>query len=104
MGMETSPVKAPSFSQWAFWAATVIFEPLAVSTVAARALKGGATTISQCCDAATNGNSLAINARASAWVLYIFQLPAITGRRMGTSNQSIFLRRPGSVGGSGLAG
>jgi len=46
------------------------------------AVNGGATTMSQCFAAATSGRNEEKNARVSASVLYIFQLPAITRRRI----------------------
>ena len=79
MGGETSPVKAPSGAQYTSCAAIAMADPRAASTAAARAVNGGATTISQCVAAATSGFSAAKYARVSACVLYIFQLPAITG-------------------------
>src|SRR5260370_2971383 len=57
-------------------------EPFTASTAAGIAVNGGATTISQCFAAATSGRNEEKNARVSASVLYIFQLPAITRRRM----------------------
>ena len=76
---ETSPVNAPSRSQCRFCAAIPILVPRAASTAAASAVNGGATTMSQFVDAAPQaGESASKNARVSACVLYIFQLPAIT--------------------------
>jgi hypothetical protein len=57
-----------------------IFEPTAASLAAASAVNGGATTMSQCVAFATSGFNAKKNARVSACVLNIFQLPAITGR------------------------
>src|ERR1700739_3468102 len=56
--------------------------PRTHSTAAARAVKGGATMISQCAESLTKGKRAKKYARASACVLYIFQFPAITGRRI----------------------
>src|ERR1700741_4390040 len=56
--------------------------PRTHSTAAARAVKGGATMISQCVKSLTSGTSAEKYPRASACVLYIFQFPAITGRRI----------------------
>ena len=53
--------------------------PFAASTAVEIAVNGGATTMSQCCEFATAGMNAEKNARVSACVLYIFQLPAITG-------------------------
>src|ERR1700722_3071552 len=50
------------------------------STAAEMAVNGGATTMSQKLASATSGANAAKNARASAMLLYIFQLPAITRR------------------------
>src|SRR6266481_3122062 len=82
MGAETSPVKAPSLLQERFWPETAIWVPLAASAAVEMAVKGGATMMSQCLEFATNGVKAEKNARVSASVLYIFQLPAITRRRM----------------------
>src|ERR1019366_1871440 len=79
---EISPVNAPSVSQCISCAAIEIEVPFAASTAAASAVNGGATTMSQCVESATSGASAAKYARASACVLYIFQFPAITGRRI----------------------
>src|SRR5713101_6291097 len=83
MEAETSPVNAPSLAQCRFCAAMAMFEPRAACAAAASPVKGGATTMSQCVAPAASGRKASKNARISAWVLYIFQLPAITGRRMG---------------------
>src|SRR4029077_4200872 len=48
---------------------------------AVSAVNGGATTISQCAALAVSGLKDSKNACVSAWVLNIFQFPAITGRR-----------------------
>src|SRR5205823_9274054 len=57
----------------------------AASAAVEIAVKGGAMTISQCLEFATSGAKAEKKARVSARVLYIFQLPAITRRRMQTS-------------------
>src|SRR5882724_5141162 len=82
MGPETSPVKAPSLLQETFWAEMAMLVPFAKSAEVEMAVKGGATMMSQCLEFATNGVKAEKNARVSASVLYIFQLPAITRRRM----------------------
>src|SRR6267378_3405720 len=82
MGSDTSPVKAPSLLQETFWPAMAMLEPFAASTAADIAVNGGATTMSQCFAPVTSGRNEEKNARVSASVLYIFQLPAITRRRM----------------------
>src|SRR5579864_851832 len=87
MGAETSPVKAPSFSQKRFWPEMAIFVDLAASTAAEMAVKGGAITTSQWLAFATSGAQAEKKARVSASVLNIFQLPAITRRRMRASKR-----------------
>src|SRR6267142_48466 len=82
MGAETSPVKAPSLLQETFWPEMAMLVPFAKSAAAEMAVKGGATMMSQCLEFATSGAKAEKNARVSASVLYIFQLPAITRRRM----------------------
>src|ERR1022692_760925 len=79
MGPEISPVKAPSLAQPIFCAPTRMWEPLTASTAAARFVKGGQITISQCEDFSTSGRNFSKNAVVSAGVLYIFQLPDMTG-------------------------
>jgi hypothetical protein len=61
------------------------WEPFAHSNAVDMAVNGGATTISQSFELATSGRKEEKNARASDSVLYIFQLPAITRRRIETS-------------------
>src|SRR6266849_1264262 len=82
MGAETSPVKAPSLLQETFWPEMAIWVPFAASAAVEMAVKGGATMMSQCLEFATSGVNAEKNARVSAIVLNIFQLPAITRRRM----------------------
>src|SRR3954451_16273721 len=89
MGPEISPVKAPSLAHPIFCAPTRMFEPLTASTAAVRFVKGGQITISQCEDFSTSGRNFSKNCVVSAGVLYIFQLPAMTGVRI------IVLRRYG---------
>src|SRR5919109_1443438 len=60
----------------------------AASMAAGIAVKGGAMAISQCFEPATSGENAEKNARVSDCVLYIFQLPAITRRRIHTSGQN----------------
>ncbi len=79
---ETSPVCAPSLSQCISCADTATFDPLAACAAAAKAVKGGATTTSQCSAFAATGLIFSMKSTASAMVLYIFQFPAITGLRM----------------------
>src|SRR5258707_10173011 len=88
MGAETSPVNAPSLLQETFWAAMATWEPFAHSNAVDMAVNGGATTTSQCFELATSGRKEVKNARVSASVLYIFQLPAITRRRIKASKET----------------
>ena len=78
---ETSPVKAPDFSQWQFCAATPIAVPLVASRAAGKSTKGTPTTTSQEAPA-TRGFKSLMSAVASAGVLFIFQLPAMTYLRI----------------------
>src|SRR5277367_1932540 len=55
--------------------------PLVASAAVEMAVKGGAMMMSQWAQLATSGLKAAKNARVSASVLYIFQLPAMTRRR-----------------------
>src|SRR6266581_7977978 len=87
MGAETSPVNAPSLLQETFWPAMATLEAFAASTAVESAVNGGATTMSQCFAFTTSGIKEEKNARVSTSVLYIFQLPAITRRRMGASGE-----------------
>src|SRR5258708_25396039 len=82
MGAETSPVKAPSLCQSASWREVAMLVCFVGSTAVEMAVKGGAMTMSQCFASATRGRNEEKNARVSASVLYIFQLPAITRRRL----------------------
>ena len=59
-----------------------MLEPFTASTAVDIAVNGGATTMSQGFAPATSGRNEEKNARVSVSVLYIFQLPAITRRRM----------------------
>ena len=58
-----------------------MFVPLADSTAAGMAVKGGAMTMSQW-EEETAGANAEKKARVSACVLNIFQFPAISGRRV----------------------
>src|ERR1700722_7452167 len=79
MRAEISPVKAPSLAQYRFCAPIRMRVPCAPPTAAAMSVKGGQITISQCSDLSTRGRNFSKNDVVSAGVLYIFQLPAITG-------------------------
>src|SRR3977135_618952 len=87
MGAETAPVNAPSLLQETFWPEMAMLVPFAKSAAVEMAVKGGATTMSQCLEFTTSGVKTEKNARVSASVLYIFQLPAITRRRMESSRK-----------------
>src|SRR5215467_3261540 len=89
MWAETSPVKAPSLLQETFWPAMATFVDLAASTAVEIAVKGGAMTMSQWLELATCGQKAEKKARVSARVLYIFQLPAITRRRVMRGSTSV---------------
>src|SRR6266849_11194279 len=98
MWAETSPVKAPSLLQETFWPAIATVEFFATSTAVDMAVNGGATTMSQCFAVATSGRKEEKNARVSVSVLYIFQLPAITRRRIEASKErkdNVETPRPG---------
>src|SRR5690349_23817571 len=92
MRAEISPVKAPSGSQYTSCAAIRISVPCAPSTAVVIAVKGGAMMMSQCLEPADKGLKASKKARVSARVLYIFQLPAITGRRNQNSLSFSFSR------------
>src|SRR5947209_18872925 len=93
MGPEISPVNAPSLAQPIFCAPTWIAEPLTASTAAWRLVKGGQITISQCEDFSTSGRNFSKNAVVSAGVLYIFQLPDMTGVLIRFAVKSFVLAR-----------
>src|SRR5919198_706424 len=81
IGAETSPVNAP-FGAWCmFCAYTSTREPRVESTTACRSVNGTQTPTSTPSAVETRGSSEATNASASATVLCIFQLPAISGVR-----------------------
>jgi hypothetical protein len=56
--------------------------PRVASAAAGRFTKGGQITISACVASATSGRNFSKNAVVSEGVLYIFQLPAMMGRRI----------------------
>src|SRR5262249_965339 len=85
MSAATSPVNAPSLLQETFWPPIATLLPFAASTAVEIAVNGGAITMSQCLQSPTSGRNAEKNARVSASVLNIFQLPAITGRRIAGS-------------------
>src|SRR5215831_14714142 len=83
MNAATSPVCAPSSATGAqSWAETLMFEPSSRSATLFRAVKTGAMTTSQWFAFATSGLRASAVATESATVLYIFQLPAMTGFRI----------------------
>src|SRR5713101_4268408 len=79
IGPDTSPVYAPSFAQNRFCAPIPMRVPCAAATAAGRLGKGGQIAISQCSERSTRGRNFSKKTAVSAAVLYIFQLPAITG-------------------------
>ncbi len=81
IGGDTSPVKAPSASECMFWAYSSTREPRAESTIARRSVKGTQRATSTPETAASSGSSAWMYRSACASVLYIFQLPAISGTR-----------------------
>src|SRR5438067_1140339 len=83
IGALTSPVNAPSRSQYTFCAATPMFDACAASTTGRTAVNGGAMTISTSCTSFSIGRISFTNATASCTVLYIFQFAAMNGVRMG---------------------
>src|SRR5271157_6594487 len=79
IGPEISPVKAPSLAHAMFCAPMRMFDPCAAPTAAVRFVKGGQITVSQWSAPPASGRNASKNAMVSAGVLYIFQLPAMTG-------------------------
>src|SRR5215210_2109473 len=82
MRAETSPVNAPSSSQWTFCAATANSVPASSWTATARETYGGQTTTSTAGDSVCSRNATQ-NSAVSAGPLNIFQLPAISIQRDG---------------------
>src|SRR5260370_10121315 len=79
---EISPVNAPSTSWCMFWAARPIPQPATASATATSAVAGGPSTTSRLASASPRPARTSRARRpASAAVLYIFQLPARSGRR-----------------------
>ena len=68
-------------------------------------MKGGQITISQCSDFSTSGRNFSKNAVVSAGVLYIFQLPAMTGFLIGFACKKLVpcAMLGAEIGGHGLA-
>src|SRR5579863_7442116 len=82
IGAETSPVYAPSFNQKTSCAPISMAVDRAADTAAGIFTKVGQITSSACVALAANGENVSKNEDVSPAVLYIFQLPAITGFRM----------------------
>src|SRR5262245_18354282 len=80
MTAEISPVKAPSRSQWTFWAATPISVPARSCTAADSETYGGQTTTST--PSKLRSLSSRQNSTVSPGPLNIFQLPAMSTRRI----------------------
>src|SRR5579859_1647255 len=76
-----SPVKAPTLCSLMFWAPRRMFESRMALETSARAVKGGQTTMSTSLTLASSILSPRTRSKASATVLFIFQLPAIMSFR-----------------------
>jgi hypothetical protein len=79
-----SPVCAPDFSGWQSWPPAVTGPPASRDATSRRIVAGGAMAISQASAAPASAARAAISeasARPSAARPFIFQLPAISGRR-----------------------
>src|SRR5580692_1085164 len=83
IGAEISPVYAPSGSWCMFCAYTSTRDPRALSTIARRSVNGTQIATSTPSTAETRGSSAWMCSSACSCVLYIFQLPAISGVRGG---------------------
>src|SRR3989304_8494877 len=81
--VDPSPVNPPSSAKWTFCDAPPPPLPRASSAPAAIDGYGGARTISTPRTEDTSGRNARTKAEASPAVLYIFQLPAMTGTRIG---------------------
>src|SRR3972149_3844745 len=90
---ETSPVNAPSSSKWTFWDATPIPLPWTSCATAPIEGYGGARTISTPRTPDTSGRKDQTKSAASPAVLYIFQLPAMTGTRIALLRRGDVLRQ-----------
>src|SRR5438876_602757 len=88
---DTSPVKAPSFSKWQFWAPSATGEPLSASATVSSQGNGGHRTTVAAVPAGRRFITSATSAIAPARAVFIFQLPATILRRM---IGSILRRRP----------
>src|SRR5439155_4657807 len=92
MGAETSPVNAPLGRSCMFCANTAT--PRAASRAAASAVNGAQTATST----PSRGRTAARNSRASACVLCIFQLPAMSGMRVTRAPPCVLALEPASSG------
>ena len=81
IGTETSPVYAPASSWWTFWAPTPTSSAASASRTAARLTYGGQITRVTPGSRVRDAMVLA-SSPASAGVVFIFQLAAITIGRM----------------------
>src|SRR5512135_44376 len=90
--VDTSPVYAPSSAKWTFWDATPMPLPWTSCDTAPIDGYGGARTISTPRTPATSGRKALTKAPASPAVLYIFQLPAMTGTRIQLALETYFAR------------
>src|SRR6187455_109901 len=79
---EISPVKAPLFSALMFWAPSLrLMPPMALPTLSS-AVNGGHSTMSTEPSRPISAAMSLVRAAPSAAVLFIFQLPAISLRRI----------------------
>ena len=83
IGGEISPVNAPASVQHTFCAPSPTALPASASRTAHSAVNGGAITASTAASGSGSSRSAATNARACAIVLFIFQLPTMSGLRCG---------------------
>ena len=82
----TSPVNAPSSSQWQFCAPRVTPLPFSAAATAPNVMYDGQTTTSiPSVASATSGSISAIKAEPASRERFIFQLPATSGRRTSAS-------------------
>src|SRR5512141_1816962 len=91
--VDTSPVNAPSSAKWTFWDATPMLLPRTSCATGPIDGYGGARTISTPRTPDTSGRKSRTKAAASPAVLYIFQLPAMTGVRIALLRRGDELRQ-----------
>ena len=76
---ETAPVKAPDASKWTSCAASSRFPPLTTSATGTSHVNGGAISTSRSAAAAAVYFTARASVSASPSVVFIFQLPAMSG-------------------------